>query len=302
MPVVPALASGQPPPSAPVDEGWRSLLRAVSEFARVHAVKSYRLPVPLPAAAPQLPCLDHEAMLHEDAAPHASLYVEERAGGGLHEIVWVPSRRRLELDVVSTAGEHAPESRVRVRRRLAERFPDHEVRVAGPSWLRGDRRVARACRAQVSLRDVLAGDDLDRLAAALDRLDAIGTLMEKQSRVASWSVRTVTGPLLALVGFVSYNAIGLLTPRIGAAWVQGLRYAVVGAAGALFLYLGLKAVHLTEMANRVWKRRAEYGLILAERRRLAGGPPQPSAAAAPAPTTDAGVAAPGRAPDADRTS
>lgn len=250
MPVVPDLASGQPPPSAPADEGWRSLLRAVSEFARVHAVKSYRLPVPLPAAAPQLPCLDHEAMLHEDAAPHASLYVEEQAGGGLHEIVWVPSRRRIALDVVSTAGEHAPESRARVRRRLAERFPDHEVRIAGPSWLRGDRRVARACRAQVSLRDVLAGDDLDRLAAALDRLDAIGTLMEKQSRVASWSVRTVTGPLLALVGFVSYNALGLLTPRIGAAWVQGLRYVVVGAAGALFLYLGLKAVHLTEMANR----------------------------------------------------
>ena len=162
--------------------------------------------------------------------------------------------------------------------------------------------MARTCRAQVSLRDVLVGDDLDRLAAALGRLDAIGTLMEKQSRVASWSVRTVTGPLLALVGFVSYNAIGLLTPRIGATWVQGLRYVVVGSAGALFLCLGLKAVHLTEMANRVWKRRAEYGLILAERRRLAGSPPQPSAAAAPAPATDAGAAAPGRAPDADRTS
>jgi hypothetical protein len=34
------------------------------------------------------------------------------------------------------------------------------------------------------------------------------------------------------------------------------------------LYGGLKAVHLTEMANRVWKRSAEYGLILSERRRL----------------------------------
>jgi hypothetical protein len=31
----------------------------------------------------------------------------------------------------------------------------------------------------------------------------------------------------------------------------------------------LKAVHLNEMAGRVWKRSAEYGLILRERRRLA---------------------------------
>jgi len=38
--------------------------------------------------------------------------------------------------------------------------------------------------------------------------------------------------------------------------------------GAFFLYYGLKAVHLTEMANRVWKRSAEYGLILTERNRL----------------------------------
>ena len=76
----------------------------------------------------------------------------------------------------------------------------------------------------------------------------------------------VTGPLLALVGFVSYGALGLLTAFVGVDWVQGLRYVVVGGAGTVFLYLGLKAVHLTEMANRVWKRSAEYGLILAERR------------------------------------
>jgi len=44
---------------------------------------------------------------------------------------------------------------------------------------------------------------------------------------------------------------------------------VVGLIGAAFLYYGLRAVHLTEMSNRVWKRTAEYGLILAERRRLA---------------------------------
>ena len=43
---------------------------------------------------------------------------------------------------------------------------------------------------------------------------------------------------------------------------------------------GLKAVHLTEMANRVWKRASEYRLIIAERRCLtAGDPPPPKATA-----------------------
>ena len=47
-----------------------------------------------------------------------------------------------------------------------------------------------------------------------------------------------------------------------------LRYGIIGALGAAFLYYGLKAVQLTEMSNRVWKRTAEYNLILAERKRL----------------------------------
>ncbi len=252
---------------------WQHLLQAVSGFAHVRAVKSYRLPVPIPAGVPRLPCLDHEAMLHEDIAPHVSLYLEDLDGGGLHEVAWVPARRRIEIDVVSTSDEHGHESHARLLDRLAHCFPDHEMRVSGPSWLRGDRRVARACRAQISLRDVLTGQDFEQLAAALHRLEAIGALMEKESRVASWSVRTVTGPLLALVGFVSYGALGLLTAFVGVDWVQGLRYVVVGGAGTVFLYLGLKAVHLTEMANRVWKRSAEYGLILAERRRIAAHPP-----------------------------
>ena len=82
-----------------------------------------------------------------------------------------------------------PNPHARLLDRLAHCFPDHEMRVSGPSWLRGDRRVARACRAQISLRDVLTGQDFEQLAAALHRLEAIGALMEKESRVASWSVR-----------------------------------------------------------------------------------------------------------------
>lgn len=244
-------------------------VRTISEFSRVHAVKLYRLSVDCPEPVPRLPCLDHEAMLHEDISPHAALYIEDLDSGGLHEVVCVPAKRRIEIDVVSTAGEHSAAAHDQLVARLSERFSGYEIRISGPSWLRGDRRVARACRAQIPLREVLTGEDFQHLNAALDRLRAIGQLMEKQSRVASWTVRTVTGPLLAFAGFASYGVLGLLTDQIGVVWVQGLRYAVVGGLGTVFLYLGLKAVHLTEMANRVWKRSCEYGLILAERRRIA---------------------------------
>ena len=220
-----------------------------------------------------LPCLDHEAMLHEGISPHAAMYIEDLDSGGLHEVVCVPARQCVEIDIVSTAGEHTAESHARLMQRLGERFPTYTIDVNGPSWLRGDRRVARASRAQIPLREVLVGTDYERLGASLERLRAIAALMEKQSRVASWSVRTVTGPLLAVAGFVSYQVLGTLTGQIGADWVQWLRYATVGSLGTAFLYLGLKAVHLTEMANRVWKRGAEYGLILAERQRIAADVP-----------------------------
>ena len=55
---------------------------------------------------------------------------------------------------------------------------------------------------------------------------------------------------------------------VGSLTLTWLRYSIIGALGAVFLYYGLKAVQLTEMANRVWKRTAEYTLILAERKRL----------------------------------
>ena len=256
-------------------ESCRRFFEIVGERARLHAVKLYRLSVALPEPVPVLPCLDHEAMLHEGIPPHAAAYIEDLDGGGLHEIVCVPARRRIEVDIVSTDGEHTTASHARLVGFLRERFPGQTIQINGPSWLRGDTRVTRACRAQISLREVLMDDDMVRLTAALDRLKTIGGLMEKQSRVASWSVRTITGPLLAFAGFVTFQGLGALTGEIGAAWVQWLQVGTVGALGAVFLYLGLKAVHLTEVASRIWKRGSEYGLILAERRRLEAARPRP---------------------------
>ena len=129
--------------------------------------------------------------------------------------------------------------------------------------------MVRAARDRVSLRDVLTGRDFPALHRAVDELRIVGSAMEKQSRVASWTVRTVTGPLLALGGFLSYQGLDMLTGRLGPFAVQGLQYLAVGVLGGVFLYLGLKAVHLTEVAGRVWKRAAEYQLILRDRQRLA---------------------------------
>jgi hypothetical protein len=239
-------------------------------FGPVLAIKLYRLPPTSLPAAPTLPCLDHEAMLHEGIAPHAAMYLQDAESGDLHELVFVPAERRVEIDTVSTWGEYSQASHDRLLRLIAARFPAYQLRVKGPSWWRGERRVATACRAQVSLRDVLIGDDTALLRSRIERLQTIGALMEKQSRVASWGVRTVTGPLLAAGGVASFLLVGGLTGRLGETGVTALRYAVVATLGALFLYYGLKAVQLTEMSNRVWKRAAEYNLILSERRRLRG--------------------------------
>ena len=239
----------------------------LGEFGTILCVKLYRIDLDAPAPVPVLPCLDHEAMLHEGVEPHAAAYVKD-ATGDLHEIVYVPASQRIDVDLVSTFGERSPASHTRLLSDLKSRFPASTIHEIKPSWIRGEPRVAKACRAQVTLRDVLLGEDLDRTKLSIDRLQTISTLMEKQSRVTSWGARTVMTPLLAVAGFISYEVLTSLHLTEDYQWVASLRYVVVGLLGGYFLYYGLRAVQLTEMANRMWKRSAEYGLILAERRRL----------------------------------
>ena len=242
----------------------------LAEFCHIRSIKLYRLGFGPTPQVPILPCLDHEAKLHENIPPHAAAYVEGPDAANLHEIIFIPVRQLIEIDIASTADEHSDASHKQLVLELRKRFPSYRVTTTGPSYLRGDRRVMKACRAQVSLRDILNSNDFERLDRSLDRLRTIGALMEKQSRVASWGVRTLTGPLLATTGFVIYGLLELLTPQLGELWARGLQYSSVGVLGGIFVYYGLKAVHLTEMANRVWKRAAEYRLIVSERRRLMG--------------------------------
>ena len=243
------------------------LLDALEPFGSILAMKLYRLGRADGPNVPILPCLDHEAMLHEGISPHAAMYVQERATGDLHEIVFIPAERRLEVDTVSTFGEHSPESRDRLVALLKTRMPEFRVQVHWPSWWRGERRVANACLAQVSLRDVLLNPDLDAVKAQVDRLAMVGTIMEKHSRVASWGIRTVMSPLLGATGVILFLLLGALEPA-GGNWLTIVRYGLLTVLGAWFLYYGIKAVQLTDMGNRVWKRSAEYSLILAERKRL----------------------------------
>lgn len=258
----------QPPAPGRDAVACREFLDTLSTFAQLHAVKTYRVSASVAEGLPVLPCLDHEARLHGGVPPHAAAYVEDIDSGGLHEVVCFPSRSRIEVDRVSTAGEHTEASHGRLVERLRARFPRHRVVVRGRSRLRGDRRAAGACRARAPLRQVLTGRDFPSLYRAVDELRIVSSVMEKQSRVASWSVRTVTGPLLALGGFLSYRLLGLAAGSLGPAGAQALQYLAVGLLGAVFLYLGLKAAHLAKVAGRVWKRSAEYQLILRERERL----------------------------------
>jgi hypothetical protein len=248
----------------------RRILAALRPFGPVLSIKLYRVALGEAPPTPLLPCLDHEAMLHSGIAPHMAVYLQEAATGDLHELVFVPGRKRVEVDTVSTWGEHSPESHARVVEMIGGLFPEYRVAINGPSWWRGDRRVSDACAAQVSLRDVLLSEDIPAVKAQVERLQTVGTLMEKESRVASWGVRTITGPLLAAAGVVTFYALGGFNLHMGDAAVTALRSVLVGLLGAVFLYYGLKAVQLTGVANRVWKRAAEYNLILQERRRLSG--------------------------------
>lgn len=240
---------------------------SLTDLCVVRSIKLYRFKLDPVPRVPVLPCLDHEAMMHEGIPRHAAAYVEDRASRDIHEVLFVPADSLIELDVVSAADEHSARARDRLLGQLKERFPSYTVRTNQPSRFRGDRRVMQACRAQVSLREVLHSEDFDRLNAALAKLQTIASLMEKESRVASWGLQTAAVPLIA-VAVLMFIAIGALSPSLGMAGVRTLQAIVALALGSAFLYFGVRAVHLTEMANRVWKRATEYGLIVAERRHI----------------------------------
>ena len=53
----------------------------MSGFGPILAVKLYRVTLEPTPAVPALPCLDHEAMLHEGVAPHVAVYIQDGSSG-----------------------------------------------------------------------------------------------------------------------------------------------------------------------------------------------------------------------------
>jgi hypothetical protein len=93
----------------------------------------------------------------------------------------------------------------------------------------------------------------------IERLRRSPRSWRKQSRVASWGVRTVMSSALAVAGVACVRRARIAR---GAHWrgrVAALRYWLIAVIGGTLLYYGLKAVQLTEISNRVWKRAIEYG-------------------------------------------
>src|SRR5688572_18752771 len=113
-------------------------LETLRAFGPILSIKLYRLTLDPPPAVPVIPCLDHEAMLHQVVAPHAAGYVQEAASGDLHELVFTPGIRRIEVDVVSTWSEHSPDSHRRLLTYLHTHFPDYRIVVKAPSRWRGE--------------------------------------------------------------------------------------------------------------------------------------------------------------------
>ena len=91
-------------PTTEYSSDCQEFFDTLQSAVRILVIKLYRLELERPAALPRLPCLDHEAMLHEDIEPHAAAYVIDTTDN-LHEVVYIPGPRRLEIDTVSTMGE-----------------------------------------------------------------------------------------------------------------------------------------------------------------------------------------------------
>ena len=234
-------------------------------------VKDYRLRLRALPGVPITPCLDHEAQIHEHALPHLGTWVQNRETGRLVGVVYFPIPRRI---VVEQEADDCEQELEEIAGFLRQRFPEHEVKVErlrrGSAFVRA-RDVAEA---HVPLVDVLTNADVSGLSGSLDQLNGISTLMEKESRVTSWGMRTAYAPLMAAIAFLLVLAFPSGARSLAdfgfGDWARVLCLLAIGGA---FLYYGLKAVQLTKTATRLNKRIQEYRFVLAARAALTAAPP-----------------------------
>jgi|GEM_PF-1619253 hypothetical protein len=246
----------------------------------VLSLKTYRIPLTLDdGSIPITPCLSHEAQLHEHDLPHVGGYVQHCETGRLMGLVYVPLMRRIIVEEESPDAEHEI---TEICTFLRLRFPEHDVRVARLRAYSAYVRARVVAEAHLPIIDVLTSDDYEPVQMHLSQLNGIAVLMEKESRVSSWGIRTAYAPLAAAVAFV----LILLFPSKAAGvteyeWLDWMRIVLLLLFGASFLYYGLKAVQLTKTATRLNKRIREYEFVLdwrarVQRRVTATGPAETS--------------------------
>ena len=139
---------------------------------------------------------------------------------------------------------------------LTQALPDYAVTIKGPSWWRGDRRVADACRgAGLAARRAARPTTSPRSRLAIDRLQTVCVADGKA--VARRVLGRAHGHRTAARRRRRRHL--LCARRVQPASRRDRRHRAAlrcssACSARCFLYYGLKAVQLTEMANRVWKR------------------------------------------------
>ena len=69
----------------------QQFIDSLAEVYLIRSIKLYRVKLDPAPIVPVLPCLDHEAMLHEAIPRHAAAYVEDPVSHDLHEVAVLPA-------------------------------------------------------------------------------------------------------------------------------------------------------------------------------------------------------------------
>lgn len=231
---------------------------------QVRALRSYRLgPVVTPRPLPLLLDMAAETALVPRDEVQLGVYLQGPKGT-LHDLAYWPRSGELLVDRRKTVGLDDEASHGELLAVLHRAFPECELSVRQPSWLRADFRAAATLAALAPLPEILDGPIAEQR-LRLGRLGTVAALTEKTSRVSSWTVRTAYAPFIAAAAVLLYLGFGAMPLAPGLRDL--LRYSAMGLFGGAMMVLGMAAVRLTATATLLSLRAAEYAQILEARER-----------------------------------
>lgn len=239
---------------------------------QVRALRSYRLgTVVTPRPVPLLLDMTAEtALLPRDEVQLGVCLQGPK--GTLHDLAYWPQSGELRVDRRKTVGLDDEASHGELLAALYRAFPECELSVRQPSWVRADFRAAATLAALAPLPEILDGP-LAEQRLRLARLGTVAALTEKTSRVSSWTVRTAYAPFIAAAAVLLYLGFGALPLAPGLRDL--LRYSAMGIFGGAMMVLGMAAVRLTATATLLSLRAAEYAQILEARERKSSWTSEP---------------------------